>query len=136
MTPDLASAALLLAGALAWAVESRRRRRHPVLPGLRQDVALPHTATFELHHNAFSLCSMKVRVCLAELGIRYASHPVDLVETGRYENIRAPFLRVNPAGTVPVLVHRGHRVYESHEQIRYAARHARGARGPGIRLRA
>jgi glutathione S-transferase len=31
---------------------------------------------------------------------------------------------VNPAGTVPVLVHRGYPVYESHEQIRYAAAHA------------
>jgi glutathione S-transferase len=31
---------------------------------------------------------------------------------------------VNPAGTVPVLVHKGHPIYESHEQIRYAAAHA------------
>ena len=26
---------------------------------------------------------------------------------------------VNPAGTVPVLIHNGHPVYESHEQIVY-----------------
>ncbi len=31
---------------------------------------------------------------------------------------------MNPAGTVPVLVHEGHPIYESHEQIRYAALHA------------
>lgn len=67
---------------------------------------------------------MKVRVCLAELSLPHASHPVDLIETGAYENIRPHFLAVNPAGTVPVLVHRGHPVYESHEQIRYAADHA------------
>ena len=26
---------------------------------------------------------------------------------------------VNPAGTVPVLIHNGHPIYESHEQIVY-----------------
>lgn len=67
---------------------------------------------------------MKARVCLAELRIPYASHPIDLIETGAYENIRPAFLGVNPGGTVPVLVREGHPVYESHEQIRYAAAHA------------
>jgi glutathione S-transferase len=58
----------------------------------------------------------------------YASHPVDLIETGSYENVSRHFLAVNPAGLVPVLVHRGHPVYESHDEIVHAARHA-GARG-------
>ena len=107
-----------------WAWENRRRRRHPVLEGLHPDVEIPHTREFELYHNALSLCSMKARVCLAELDIAYESHPIDLIETGAYENIRPPFLEVNPGGTVPVLVHEGHPVYESHEQIRYAAEHA------------
>jgi len=109
-------------GGFVW--ESRRRRRHPVAPGFQADVVLPHEQAFELYHNALSLCSMKSRVCLAELGIAYKSHPIDLIETGAYENIRPRFLAVNPAGTVPVLVHNGHPVYESHEQIRYAAAHA------------
>ena len=117
--------ALVLVGALAaWAWEKRQRVTHPVPPGLQPDVEIPHTREFELYHNALSLCSMKVRVCLAELGVPYASHPIDLIETGAYENISRHFLAVNPAGTVPVLVHRGHPVYESHEQIRYAAAHA------------
>ena len=30
-------------------------------------------------------------------------------------------LKINPAGTVPVLLHNGHPIYESHEQIRYIA---------------
>jgi glutathione S-transferase len=116
--------ALAALGFVLWSRENARRRRHAVPPGHRPEIALPHTQPFELYHNAFSLCSMKSRLCLAELGIPYASHPIDLVETGAYENIRAPFLRVNPAGTVPVLVHEGHPIYESHEQIRYAAAHA------------
>ena len=110
--------------ALWWYRENARRTRHPVAPGLHEEISLPHEQEFELYHNALSLCSMKARVCMAELRLPYESHPIDLIETGMYENIRAPFLAVNPGGTVPVLVHRGHPVYESHEQIRYAARHA------------
>lgn len=107
-----------------WLVENRRRQRHPVPPGLQADRVLPHDEPFELYHNALSLCSMKTRVCLDELGIPYKSHHIDLIETGCYENIRPRLLRVNPGGTVPVLLHDGHPIYESHEQIRYAARHA------------
>jgi len=116
---------VLLALALGawWAAESRRRRRHPVSAGYRSEIELPYGQEFELYHNALSLCSMKSRVCLAELEIPYESHPIDLIETGAYENLRSSFLTVNPAGTVPVLVHRGHPIYESHEQIRYAADH-------------
>jgi len=110
---------------LAWfVVEKRRRRTHPVPPGHQADIDLPHEHEFELYHNALSLCSMKTRVCLAELRIPYASRHIDLIETGRYENIRPKLLTVNPGGTVPVLLHHGHPVYESHEQIRYAARFA------------
>ena len=123
MTSALVLAALVGAAAW-WAVENGRRTRHSVPPGLRPEVLLPHEQEFELYHNALSLCSMKTRVCLAELGISYRSHPIDLIETGAYENIRPAFLSVNPGGTVPVLVHHGHPVYESHEQIRYAAEHA------------
>ena len=107
-----------------WFFENRRRKRHPVQGGIAQHIEIPHEREFELYHNALSLCSMKTRVCLAELGIEYRSHPVDLIETGCYENIRPCFLRVNPAGTVPVLIHNGHPIYESDEQILYAASHA------------
>lgn len=92
--------------------------------GLHEDLTLPFEQPFELYHNALSLCSMKVRLCLAELQIDYKSHHIDLIETGSYENISRDFRRINPGRTVPLLVHNGHRVYESHEQIRYAAKHA------------
>ncbi len=88
---------------------------------IRPDIDVPHEQEWELWHNSFSLCSKKVRVCLAELGISYASREIQLVETGWYENISPRFLAINPAGTVPVLVHRGHPVYESHDQIVYAS---------------
>ena len=121
MTVLVVVVALALVG---WAFESFRRKRHLVSAGHRPEIGPPSRQEFELYHNAFSLCSMKSRLCLAELRIPYASHPIDLIETGAYQNIRPAFLRVNPAGTVPVLVHEGHPIYESHEQIRYAARHA------------
>ncbi len=107
-----------------WAWQSTRRKRHSVTPGLHEEIELPHEQEFELYHNVLSLCSMKTRLCLAELQLPYKSHHIDLIETGVYENIRPRLLKVNPAGTVPVLVHRGHPIYESHEQIRYAAEHA------------
>jgi glutathione S-transferase len=106
-----------------WAWEKSHRKTHPVTPGFHPEIEIPFEQDFELYHNALSLCSMKSRVCMAELGVPYKSHPIDLIETGCYENIRREFLAVNPGGTVPVLVHKGHPIYESHEQIRYAADH-------------
>lgn len=97
----------------------------------REDVTLPHVAEWELYHNSFSLCSKKLRVCLAELEIPYESHPIELIETGRYENVGREYLKVNPAGLVPVLVHEGHPIYESHDEIVYAAAHV-GERGRAL----
>lgn len=110
------------AGWYAW--ERSHRKTHAMSPGLHADISLPHEASFELYHNALSLCSKKTRFCLSELGIDYVGHHVHLIETGGYENIGREYLKVNPAGILPVLVHEGHPVYESHEQIRYAADHA------------
>lgn len=109
---------------LAYLRERSHRRTHPVPGGLCESRFLSHQRDFELYHNDFSLCSKKTRLCLAELGIQARLHHVDLVETERYENLSRDFLEVNPAGLVPVLVHRGHPIYESHEQIRYAAQYA------------
>ena len=116
---------VLIAASIAWWIwERSQRRTHSVPPGLQENITLPFDKEFELYHNAFSLCSKKTRVCLAELDIDHESHHIDLIETGSYENLSRHFLAVNPQGLVPVLVHRGHPVYESHEQIRYAADHA------------
>ena len=98
--------------------------RTPPTPGLHPEITLPHEGEWELFHNGFSLCSKKVRVCLVELGLDWRGRHVHLIETGAYENVGRDFLHVNPAGTVPVLVHEGHPIYESHEQIVYAAERA------------
>ncbi len=111
-------------GLIAYFRERSQRRTHAMPGGPDFTLTLPHKEAFELYHNDFSLCSKKVRMCLDELGIRYRAHHIDLVETGRYENIGRAYLKVNPAGIVPVLVHNGHPIYESHEIIHYAAKHA------------
>jgi glutathione S-transferase len=119
------AAIALLGLALVYARELRLRRTHPMSGGLHPERSVPHTAEFELYHNDFSLCSKKIRMCLAELAIPYVSHPIDLIETGSYETLSRRFLAVNPAALVPVLVHRGHPIYESHEILLYAAEHAK-----------
>lgn len=117
--------AIALLGLASWYLyEKSQRKTFAVPPGLQAEIALPHEDEWELYHNALSLCSKKTRLCMAELGLPYRSHHIDLVETGSYEVLGRRFLAVNPGGTVPVLVHRGHPIYESHEQIRYAAENA------------
>ncbi len=115
---------LAFGAALGWFfTEKRHRKTHAVTGGLHPEISVAHSQEFELYQNAFSLCAKKLRVCLAELEMDYKDHHVDLIETGSYQALTPEFLSVNPAGTVPVLVHNGHPVYESHEQIAYAAEH-------------
>jgi glutathione S-transferase len=119
------AAGLIGLGGIVYWRELRLRRTHAMTGGLHTEISLPFTAEFELYHNDFSLCAKKIRMCLSELQIPYVAHHVDLIETGSYETLSRHFLKVNPAGLVPVLVHNGHPVYESHDILAYAARHAR-----------
>jgi glutathione S-transferase len=60
-----------------------------------------------LYHTPNAICAQKVRVCLAEKGVRYDT--IDL--TGK---LRDPaYLRVNPNGYVPTLVHGDRVIWES-----------------------
>lgn len=118
----IALVAALLAG---WFIlERSRRRTHPVKGGLHPEITLPHTAAFELYGNAFSHCSRKTRLVMAELGIAFVHRPIDLIETGSYETLSPAYLRINPSGLIPTLVHRGHPVYESDDILSYATSHA------------
>lgn len=55
----------------------------------------------KLYHSWLSSASRRVRLCLAEKGIRYDSVPVDM---RRQEHHSAAYLAVNPNGVVPGLV--------------------------------
>lgn len=63
-----------------------------------------HWQGLHLLHFQGSSCSQKVRILLAEKGIAWQSHPVDLA---RKQNTTPWFLGINPRGVVPVLVHDG-----------------------------
>jgi glutathione S-transferase len=119
------AAATIISITIAWfVIESRRRRTHPVSGGLHTEITFPHTQEFELYGNPFSHCSRKTRIVFAELGIDYRHHDIDLIETGSYQTISPAYLKINPAGLVPCLVHRGHPIFESDEILAYAAAHA------------
>jgi glutathione S-transferase len=64
----------------------------------------------ELYHSGLSTCSKQVRLCLAEKGLDYVSHYVEL---WRFENLSPAYLALNPHGVVPTLVHDGHAIFNS-----------------------
>ena len=64
----------------------------------------------ELFHNHASTCSQKVRICLAEKGLDYASRHIDL---SKFEHLTPEYLAINPNGVVPALRHDGGVVIES-----------------------
>ena len=63
-----------------------------------------------LHHAWRSSASRRVRLCLAEKGLAYESHPVDLA---KMEHHTPEYLKINPNGVIPALVHDGRALYES-----------------------
>ncbi len=64
----------------------------------------------ELHHALISTCSQKVRWVLAEKSLLWTDHRVRL---NLEEHLRPEYLRLNPNGVVPTLVHDGQPVVDS-----------------------
>ncbi|WP_293440596.1 glutathione S-transferase family protein [Planktotalea sp.] len=56
----------------------------------------------KLFHANHSTCSQKVRLCLAEKGLAFASQLVNLATN---EHLMPEYLKLNPNGVVPTLVH-------------------------------
>lgn len=54
--------------------------------------------------------SFKVRFCLAEKGLDWQEHRTVL---GRFENLTPEYLKINPGGVVPTLLHNGQVILES-----------------------
>jgi glutathione S-transferase len=68
------------------------------------------SAGLVLHHAWRSSASRRVRLCLEEKGLAYESHPVDLA---KLEHHSPEYLRINPNGVIPTLLHDGRALYES-----------------------
>ncbi|MDE0779751.1 MAG: glutathione S-transferase family protein [Alphaproteobacteria bacterium] len=72
--------------------------------------------SLKLYHHDASTCSQKVRICLAEKGVKWIGHHVDLTHG---ENLEADFLAINPNGVVPAFVHDGTPIIESTVMCEY-----------------
>ena len=64
----------------------------------------------ELYHDWRSFCSIKVRLCLAEKQLPWESRFIDLM---KLEHTSPEYLKLNPNGVVPTLVHDGIAIQES-----------------------
>lgn len=69
-----------------------------------------------LYHGLASTCSKKVRMCLAEKELDWDSH---LVNLQKFEQHDPEYLKLNPNGVVPTLVHDGRAITESTVIIEY-----------------
>ena len=74
----------------------------------------------KLYHFPGSLCSQKVKLVLAEKNLDWESH---LVNWLTFENLAPDYMRLNPKGVVPTLVHNSKVVCDSVVIIRYLDRH-------------
>jgi len=63
-----------------------------------------------LHHAWRSSASRRVRLCLEEKGLSYEGHTVDMAAM---EHHSPEYLKINPNGVVPALIHDGKPLYES-----------------------
>ena len=69
-----------------------------------------------LYHGVTSTCSKRVRMTLAEKGVEWESVHLDLAKR---ENLNPDYLKLNPNGVVPTIVHDGRVIYESNIIIEY-----------------
>jgi glutathione S-transferase len=70
----------------------------------------------ELYNFAESTCSQKVRLCLAEKGLAFVDHRVDYAAR---EHLSPNYLKLNPNGVVPTLIHHGQPIIESSVIVDY-----------------
>ena len=64
----------------------------------------------KLYHANHSTCSQKVRLCLAEKGLDWESQLVNLATN---EHLAPEYLKLNPNGVVPTLIHDGNVIVDS-----------------------
>lgn len=63
-----------------------------------------------LHHGWRSSASRRVRLCLEEKGLTYESHVVDMA---KMEQHSPEYLKINPLGVIPTVIHDGQPLHES-----------------------
>lgn len=71
---------------------------------------------FTLYNNAYSTCSQKVRLVLAEKNMVWTDIQINFA---RGEHLTPEYLQLNPNGVVPTLVHDGHVIPDSSVIMEY-----------------
>jgi glutathione S-transferase len=64
----------------------------------------------ELYHHGSSVCAAKVRLALAEKGLEWTGHYVDILKGDQFD---PAYMKLNPKAVVPTLVHDGFVLQES-----------------------
>jgi glutathione S-transferase len=64
----------------------------------------------DLYHHGASVCAAKVRMALAEKGLAWTGHYLDIMKGDQYD---PDYLKLNPKGVVPTLVDDGEVIRES-----------------------
>lgn len=64
----------------------------------------------ELYHHGSSVCAAKVRFALAEKGVAWQGHYIDILTGDQFD---PAYLKLNPKAVVPTLVHDGEVIVES-----------------------
>lgn len=70
----------------------------------------------ELYHSGLSTCSKQARLHLVEKGLNYVSRYIEL---WNHENLNPEYLKLNPDGVVPTLVHDGVAIHNSFVIMEY-----------------
>ncbi|HZD91412.1 MAG TPA: glutathione S-transferase family protein [Pseudolabrys sp.] len=70
----------------------------------------------ELYNFAQSTCSLKVRICLHEKGLAWTDHRLI---SKNADHLSEWYLKLNPNGVVPTLIHDGRPVFESSVILQY-----------------
>jgi len=70
----------------------------------------------QLYHFPGSLCSQKVRIALAEKGVEWDEVVVNIL---RGDNLQPDYMKKNPKGVVPTLVHNGEVITNSRRILAY-----------------
>ncbi|MBT3992011.1 MAG: glutathione S-transferase family protein [Rhodospirillaceae bacterium] len=72
--------------------------------------------TLELYNFPASTCSLKVRLCLAEKDLDWVDHKL---MPGGTDHLTPEYLKINPNGVVPTLLHNGAPIIDSSVIIEY-----------------